>query len=43
MIWINWKFIKKRKKNDGRRVFDFKYLIKIFSYNISLEVDYIII
>ena len=59
MIWINWKFIKIRKrkikKGDGLRVFIlstrlkwgwmesfyFKYSIKMFSYDLILEVDYI--
>ena len=45
MILINWKFIKirkrKRKKEDRLRVFYFKYLIKMFSYDLILEVDYI--
>ena len=43
MISINWKFIKirKRKKNDGGRVFYFKYPIKMFLYDLILQIDYI--
>ena len=45
MIWINWKFIKirKRKKKKGgwMKSFYFKYSIKIFSYNLILEGNYI--
>ena len=43
MIWINWKFIniRKRKKYDGWRVFILNMqLIKMFSYDLILEVNY---
>ena len=41
MIWINKKFIKIIIKKRWTDSFYFKYSIKMFLYDIILEVDYI--